>query len=67
MSVYLLKGDRGHPDMGGNNRGAHLHDGGGNSVSAWAPNDAEAKRRLIKVARKFAADVNAWCDKQEAN
>ena len=53
--------------MGGNNRGAHLRDSASSSwASAWGPTDAEAKRRLVKVARRFAADLNKWCDKQEA-
>ena len=42
MSVAFLTSERGHPDMGGNNRGAHLASKG-NTVSAWAPTDAEAK------------------------
>lgn len=64
-TVRFLTGDRGHPDMGGNNRGAHLL-GKNGSASAWAPTDAEAKRRLVVAAREFAAALTAWADKQEA-
>ena len=64
MTVRLLMSDRTQPDMGGNNRVAHLHDKG-NSVSVVARTDAEAKQKLVKVARKFAADLNKWCDSQE--
>lgn len=65
MSLAFLEGDRAHPDMGGNIRGAHLASKG-NSVSAWGRTDAEAKRKLIVAAREFAAELVKWADKQEA-